>query len=411
MAKGQSMIEQITNIGALKYQFILELLTIRYVITKGSFIFGKSNLIMGERTPQNRNEWTEAKIRKVQFLVLRSYGEVFGNRTHLFQYLEEKVRNKLSSWKATSLSFTGKLTLIKSVITTIPYYAIQTLAIPMEVYKGIDQLCHNFLWGGDSNNSKVHLMSGKNACKPKKEGGLGVKKCFRTMNEALLATDKLQSSRMISPLGEVAVDMDPNFDEDSRVSDFVLSSREWDISRLSNLLPINELSLLSNSPFTISMDISDQPCWWITSSSHVTIKSIYDMLKGSLMLQVDDSSRLWQLAWKWKGLHRIGLFLLMCLQQRLLTNKKWVRHHLSNDSACSQCSIEEESTSHVLRNCLVAKVIWTRLLPNGNTGWFNISSIIEWFLHNLNRCNWPVDGISWGVNFGPYIGSMKPRLS
>lgn len=55
---------------------------------------------------------------------------------------------------------------------------------------------------------------------------------------------------------------------------------------------------------------------------------------------------------------------------------------------------------HFLIDCPATKVIRTKLLLNGNVGQFNISSIVEWLLHNLSKYNWLVDGIPGSVIFG-----------
>lgn len=41
-----------------------------------------------------------------------------------YGYLEDRVRQKLSSWMARN--FAGRITLAKSVLTTIPLYAMQS---------------------------------------------------------------------------------------------------------------------------------------------------------------------------------------------------------------------------------------------------------------------------------------------
>ncbi|EOY24339.1 RNA-directed DNA polymerase (Reverse transcriptase), Polynucleotidyl transferase, Ribonuclease H fold-like protein [Theobroma cacao] len=102
-----------------------------------------------------------------------------------FKFLEDKVRSKLSGWKAFSLSFAGILTLVKSVLSTIPYYVMQIVSIPLDSCKRMERYCQNFLWGGDADHKRIHLIRCNQICRPKEERSLGVKR-LHVMNNAFL---------------------------------------------------------------------------------------------------------------------------------------------------------------------------------------------------------------------------------
>jgi hypothetical protein len=59
-------------------------------------------------------------------------------------YIMDRVRNKLSGWKATHLSMAGRATLVQSVIATIPSYAMQTTRIPISVCDALDRCNRRF---------------------------------------------------------------------------------------------------------------------------------------------------------------------------------------------------------------------------------------------------------------------------
>ena len=61
-------------------------------------------------------------------------------------YITNKLMHRLSSWKASSLSLAGRLTLCKSVILAIPSYLMQTTYPLSKVCDSIDKVCRNFLW-------------------------------------------------------------------------------------------------------------------------------------------------------------------------------------------------------------------------------------------------------------------------
>ena len=78
-------------------------------------------------------------------------------KTSYLNDLEMNIRKRIDGWKARFLSFGGKLTLLKSVLSPIP---IHTLA--------------NLLW--DSNGEhRHHWIAWDSICKSMKEGGLVIR--------------------------------------------------------------------------------------------------------------------------------------------------------------------------------------------------------------------------------------------
>lgn len=62
-----------------------------------------------------------------------------------FKFILDKVDQRLSNWKAKSLSFAGRLTLTKSVIQALPSYIMQSAYIPRHLCDDIDKRCRSFL--------------------------------------------------------------------------------------------------------------------------------------------------------------------------------------------------------------------------------------------------------------------------
>ena len=93
----------------------------------------------------------------------------------------EKFEHKLASWKKMYLSKGGRLTLLKSTVSSLPTYYLSLFTIPMHVKNKIERVQRDFLWG----DSKTHLVGWDKVCAPLKNGGLGVRK-LTTFNKALL---------------------------------------------------------------------------------------------------------------------------------------------------------------------------------------------------------------------------------
>lgn len=92
---------------------------------------------------------------------------------------------KLSGWKRRVLSFAGRVTLIKSVLSALPVYYMSLFNMLEGVAKEIDRIQSSFLWGDSEHNRKLHLVSWSKVCMSMKQGGLGIKN-IRLANESLL---------------------------------------------------------------------------------------------------------------------------------------------------------------------------------------------------------------------------------
>jgi hypothetical protein len=101
-----------------------------------------------------------------------------------FEFLEEKISHRLASWQHNLLNKAGRMTLVKSVLNSIPNYYMQVAWLPQSTCDSIDRMARNFLWKGNSNTG-IHLVGWDKITKPKKLGGLGIRKA-REANTSLL---------------------------------------------------------------------------------------------------------------------------------------------------------------------------------------------------------------------------------
>ncbi|CAL5411877.1 unnamed protein product [Camellia sinensis] len=88
----------------------------------------------------------------------------------------DKVRAKLASWKRKLLSFGGRLTLIKSVLSSLPVYYLSIFKMPKSVITTIDRLWAAFLWGWTELRKKIHMVKWEEITSSKEQGGLGIRK-------------------------------------------------------------------------------------------------------------------------------------------------------------------------------------------------------------------------------------------
>ncbi|KAL0552328.1 hypothetical protein IC582_011437 [Cucumis melo] len=99
--------------------------------------------------------------------------------------VEEKIQKKLNNWKYAQISKGGRLTLIKSTLSSLPIYQLSVFQAPSLTCKNIEKFWRNFLWKGNNRSEGSHLINWTKVTKSKEEGGLGISRLHVT-NKALL---------------------------------------------------------------------------------------------------------------------------------------------------------------------------------------------------------------------------------
>ncbi|XP_074282633.1 uncharacterized protein LOC141607172 [Silene latifolia] len=92
--------------------------------------------------------------------------------------LIQKVNKRIRGYAAKKLSYSGRLTLVNSVLSTLYTYWANIFVLPKGVLKKIEALCRNFLWDGSTEYLRVLLVSWEKVCVPKCEGSLGIRDSY-----------------------------------------------------------------------------------------------------------------------------------------------------------------------------------------------------------------------------------------
>ena len=88
----------------------------------------------------------------------------------------KRMDKKPSGWKWLYLSKGGRLTLLKSTLSSLLTYYLFLFTIPKAVVTRLERIQRNFLWGSTIECFKFSLVAWKKVCLLRELGGLGVRK-------------------------------------------------------------------------------------------------------------------------------------------------------------------------------------------------------------------------------------------
>ena len=92
---------------------------------------------------------------------------------------------KARKWKQLYLSKGGRLTLLKSTLSSLPTYYLSLFTIPQHVADRLERIQRNFLLGRSNDVFKFSLVAWEKVVWLVEVGGLGIRK-IGLLNQALL---------------------------------------------------------------------------------------------------------------------------------------------------------------------------------------------------------------------------------
>ncbi|KAL5565627.1 hypothetical protein UlMin_028791 [Ulmus minor] len=152
-------------------------------IEKVNTILKFFSMCSGLKINMNKSSLAGITLTEQEVGVLAS--EVGCEKAEFWNPVIEKVSKRLDGWKKAFLSKGGRLTLIQSVLSSIPTYYMSLFKLPRVVAASLEKMMREFLWDRDSTGKGRSLVRWKTVCKPKELGGLGIGNLI-LRNKALL---------------------------------------------------------------------------------------------------------------------------------------------------------------------------------------------------------------------------------
>ncbi|XP_028062203.1 uncharacterized protein LOC114265575 [Camellia sinensis] len=244
---------------------------------------------------------------KMKILPINYLGMPLGanpKRVSTWEPIIDKVKKRLASWKRRYLSLRGRITLIKSVLSSLPLYYMSIFKMPSKVANLIDKYQRSFLWGDSDNKRKLHLLNWKTSSVSKHFGGLGFRK-IKEANDTLLCKWWWRFATEKSSLWRKVLCAKNNVNGDCwfpNGSSFRLSSTMWksisSMERRSLRVWEDELHLELISrlpqPISFSNNCEDTLLWAPIPSGSFIVKSLYEIFENSLRLTPFPIMKMWK---------------------------------------------------------------------------------------------------------------------
>ncbi|GKC33644.1 putative RNA-directed DNA polymerase, eukaryota, reverse transcriptase zinc-binding domain protein [Tanacetum coccineum] len=96
------------------------------------------------------------------------------NRVAGWNVIVKRIKERLSSWKAKTLSIGGRLTLIRSILSSLPIFYLSLFKAPMKIINLLESIRSILFWGFKDSQRRISWVKWKLVLLDKETGGLGV---------------------------------------------------------------------------------------------------------------------------------------------------------------------------------------------------------------------------------------------
>jgi hypothetical protein len=101
------------------------------------------------------------------------------SKKSIFNYIKDRIWNRISCWSSKMLSQAGKEVLIKSVAQAIPSYCMGVFLLPTSIGDEIDRMLNSFWWGAKGENRNGIRWLSWDKLTMRKEGvGMGFRNIY-----------------------------------------------------------------------------------------------------------------------------------------------------------------------------------------------------------------------------------------
>lgn len=264
-------------------------------------------------------------------------------KTSNFGGLLDKLRARTEGWMTRVLSFAGRVELAKTVLLGSMNYWIQSFKLPKNIISELERIIGKFIW-----KEGLHSVSWDNICRPKKEGGLGLRK-IKDMSRAagvkllwrLGSTDTLWATWMRS-----------SYFANSSIWDY--STRLLDSGTIKFIMEARDVSAQFITRTQDQDRDSETLTWTGNSANNFSYASAWDVSRVRY-----PNFELYDVLWHQFHCPKWSYCLYKALSGKLLTRDRMLRFGMIQDAKCTLCDQGLESHEHLFFECPFSCYIWS----------------------------------------------------
>ncbi|KAJ6420916.1 hypothetical protein OIU84_028322 [Salix udensis] len=364
-------------------------------------------------------------------------------RAH-FNCIIDKIKGRLADWKGKLLNKAGRITLAKSVLTSMPIYLMQNMWLPNATSMQIDKIVRQFIWGNQETGGSWNLINWNMVTRPRINGGLGVREtrfwnisllgkliwhllnspgklwvqmlhkkyvknqvlvqiqnysnsssyCWKSIIRAL---QHLREGFMIRlGTGDVSIWYDKWLefgklasilpvvnisDTDMLVKD-LWDYGQWNLESLSTVIPNDIRFGILAVPIPRDRNLKDCVVWENSMAGIYTPHLGYTWLLNKSRHMEDDTGK-WHWLVKLKAIEKVKHLIWLIFHGCLPTNTLRFRRRLMDNQGCPRCQFAVEDTWHCIRDCRRAWEVWEELGFVGTTNFLG-GNTVDWIIQQVD---------------------------
>nr|GEV64423.1 RNA-directed DNA polymerase, eukaryota, reverse transcriptase zinc-binding domain protein [Tanacetum cinerariifolium] len=307
------------------------------------------------------------------------------SRVQAWKEVVDKVKSRLSNWKMKALSIGGRLTLLKSVLGSMPIFHMSIFRVSLSVLRMLESIRSHFFNCHELRSNKATWVKWNSVLASKEKGGLGVSSLYALNRGLMLKWVWRFYSQKTSLWARVIKAI---YGDDGKVGKVTYVGIQ---SCWMNI--VNEISVLKNQEtcklVTVSKKLTDscldnsfrrktrggvKQVWSLESSREFSVASVRKMIDEKRLSIVNTMTR-WikcvpikvnVLAWKIK---------IDALSTRLNISCRGID---IDSILCPICDCRVESSSHLFLSCSFARQVARKISLWWDVTYVDVNSYVEW---------------------------------
>ncbi|GJX65365.1 RNA-directed DNA polymerase, eukaryota [Tanacetum coccineum] len=308
-------------------------------------------------------------------------------RIRSWDEIVDKVHSRLSKWKMNTLSIGGRMTLLKSVLSSTPIYYMSMFKVPSQVLKCLEGIRRKFFIGADSKENKMSWFKWSRVLASKDKGGIGVSSLF-ALNRALLFkwVWRFHNNRnaLWSRFIRAMHGNNGGLDKGSKVSyTSIWKNITIEVNRLRNK-GVDLLSFMNKKKITVATKMNHNDVGFSLRRSPrdgvemEQFSSLNAFLEGTV-LSVDIRGSSHKTRWIKVVPIKINILAWKVRYDFLPTRLNLSRRGIEIQSIiCPSCNKEVESSNHIFFACSLVRNIYRKIATWWESLYVEFDSYEEW---------------------------------